>query len=113
MTEEYYPGAVPLPDQRDVDVGGEGARPDPDERRSPGDTMAQSVDPGAYPPERVREENEAMSENVPETTGGNATEDTVLSDAEAAQVARGDVGGLPPDSDESHEQGGAAPAVGP
>ena len=113
MSEEYFPGAVPLPDDRDPGAGGDGVRPGPDERRSPGDTMAQSVDPGAYPPERVREENAAMSENVPETTGGNATEDSVLSDAEAAQVAGSDVGGSPPDSDTSQEQGGAAPAIGP
>ncbi len=56
---EYFPEAVPLPDERDLAAGTPGVRPHPGERRSPEDTMAQSTDPAADPPLRVVEENEA------------------------------------------------------
>ncbi len=55
-----------------------------------------------------------MSESPQETPASNATEDTVLSDPEAAQIAQGTAAGaMAGQPDESSEAGGAAPAVGP
>ncbi|MDP9417962.1 MAG: hypothetical protein M3P48_09055 [Actinomycetota bacterium] len=112
---EYFPAAVPLPDERNPTAGRPGVRPDPGQRRNTDDAMAQSIDPAAHPPERIVEENDAMSANPADGAANTTNEDTVLSDPEAAQMAHGTAAeSMAGESgDGGDERGGAAPAVGP